>query len=62
VTASSSSAPRIEALELSIVGAAPVLGISRRQSQRLAAGESPIPAPIEKLLALMLEDRKRETK
>jgi hypothetical protein len=39
---------------------APVLGISRRQSQRLAAGESPIPAPIEKLLGHMLEDRKRE--
>jgi len=41
-------------LELSIVGAAPYLGISRRQSQRIAAGESPVPEPLAKLLRLFI--------
>ena len=42
-------------LDLSIVGAAPVLGISRRQSQRIAAEDSPVPAPLAKLLKLMIK-------
>lgn len=42
-------------LELTIVGAAPVLGISRRQAQRLAADEgSAIPEPVAKLLRVMI--------
>lgn len=45
----------LKKLGLSIVGAAPVLGISRRQSQRIAAGESPVSEPVAKLLRLMLE-------
>jgi len=35
---------------LSIVGAAPVLGISRRHSQRLASGEAEVPQTVAKLL------------
>lgn len=44
-------------LDLSIVGAAVHLGISRRQSQRIAAGESPVPEPVSKLLAFMLREK-----
>ncbi len=40
---------------MSIVGAAPVLGISRRQSQRIAAGDTPVPEPVGKLLNLMVK-------
>lgn len=49
-------------LGLSHVGAAPVLGISRRQAQRLATGESPIPEPVAKLLRYMLKHGIEETK
>ena len=42
-------------LQLSIVGAAPVLGISRRQSQRIAGGGSPVPEPVAKLLRIMID-------
>jgi hypothetical protein len=42
-------------LGLTIVGAAPHLGISRRQSQRIAAGNCPVPEPVSKLLAFMIE-------
>jgi hypothetical protein len=45
----------LERLELSIVGAGPVLGITRRQSQRIAAGDCPVPKPIAKLLELLLK-------
>jgi hypothetical protein len=45
----------LKKLNLSIVGAAPILGISRRQSQRVAAGDSPVPEPVAKLLRLMLD-------
>jgi hypothetical protein len=38
----------LDRLKLSIVGAAPVLGLSRRQSQRLASGDSPVPTPAER--------------
>jgi hypothetical protein len=44
-------------LGLSIVGAAPILGISRRQSQRIAAGDSPVPAPLAKLLTLIIKHK-----
>ena len=45
----------IERLGLSIVGAAKVLGVSRRQAQRFASGESPVPEPVAKLLRLMIK-------
>lgn len=41
-------------LGLSRVGAAPVLGISRRQAQRYAAQDA-IPEPVARLVALYLE-------
>lgn len=44
----------LKTLGLSIVGAAPVFGIKRRQSQRYAAGESDIPDPLAKLVRLAL--------
>ena len=44
-------------LKLSIVGAGPVVGLSRRQSQRLASGDSPVPPPVVKLLNLMLKGK-----
>lgn len=44
----------LQVLGLSIVGAAPVLGISRRQSQRYAAGTTPIPETIARLLTCYL--------
>lgn len=43
----------LDRLGLTIVGAAPVLGISPRQAQRYAAGD-PIPGPVAKLLRLMV--------
>jgi len=42
-----------EQLGLSIVGAAPYLGISKRQCQRIDSGTSPVPKPIGKLLRLV---------
>lgn len=39
---------------MSIVGAAPVLGISRRQAQRFAAGAT-VSKPVAKLLKLMVK-------
>lgn len=41
-------------LDLSIVGAGPVLGISRRHSQRIAAGDAEVPVTVAKLLDLMV--------
>ncbi len=43
--------------KLTVVGAGPVLGISRRQAQRLASGEQPIPAAISKLLQIAVRYR-----
>lgn len=43
----------LKALGLSVVGAAPVFGISRRQAQRYAAGDA-IPAPLAKLVWIMV--------
>lgn len=34
---------------------AEVLGLSRRQCQRIAAGDSPVPGTVERLLAMYLE-------
>jgi hypothetical protein len=47
----------LKSLGLSIVGAAPVIGISRRQSQRIAAGGSPVPEPVAKLLRLIIKHK-----
>jgi hypothetical protein len=44
----------IRRLGLSQVGAGRALGVSERQAQRYAAGDSPIPPPIARLLTLML--------
>ena len=46
----------LDKLHLTIVGAAPLLGLSRRQSQRIAAG-SPVPKLVEKVLRLMVKGR-----
>jgi hypothetical protein len=47
----------IKRLGVSIIGASKVFGISPRQAQRLASGESPVPAPIAKLITLALADK-----
>jgi len=48
----------IQALGLSIRGAGPVLGVSHRQAQRIAAGECPVPEPVAKLLMTKVEGNK----
>jgi hypothetical protein len=40
----------LERLNLTIVGAAPIIGISRRHSQRYAAGDTTVPKVVAKLL------------
>lgn len=45
----------LEQLGLSIIGAAQFLGVSKRQSQYYAAGETPIPKPVSILLVMYLE-------
>lgn len=45
----------LEKLSLSIVGAAPFLGVAWRQSQRYASGDSPVPATVAKLLRIFLK-------
>jgi hypothetical protein len=45
----------LKQLGLSIVGAGPVFGIHRRHSQRIAAGETPVPKPVAKLVRLMVK-------
>jgi len=45
----------IEKLKLSQVRAGAVFGLSPRQSQRLALGESSVPPPVAKLLKLILK-------
>lgn len=47
----------LSALKLTIVGAAPIVGISRRQAQRIAAGDSPVPEPVSKLLKLIIKHK-----
>jgi hypothetical protein len=47
----------IKGLGLSVVGAAPYLGISKRQCQRMDAGEIDIPMPVQKLLRLVVRHK-----
>jgi len=44
----------LDKLDLSIVGSAELLGLSRRQSQRYANGTSPVVDPVAKLLRLAI--------
>jgi hypothetical protein len=44
----------LKALGLTVIGAAPVLGISRRQAQRYAADDA-IPGPVAKLIHIMVD-------
>lgn len=39
---------------------AEALGLSKRQAQRIAAGDSPVPKPVAKLLRLMIATGVRE--
>jgi len=39
-------------LRLSVYAGGPALGLSLRQAQRVAAGDSPVPRPVAKLLRL----------
>jgi hypothetical protein len=41
-------------LDISIVGAGKYFGLSRRQSQRIAAGDAPVPKLMADMLHLML--------
>ena len=45
-------AAALRRLDLPIVRAADVFGIGRRQSQRYAAGDAAVPAPVAKLVRL----------
>jgi hypothetical protein len=45
----------LEKLGLSVYASGKVIGLSLRQSQRLAADESPVPRPVAKLINLMLK-------
>lgn len=45
----------LDHLGLTIVGAAPVLGLSRRQAQRIAAPDGSVPEPVAKLLRLIIK-------
>jgi hypothetical protein len=44
----------VEELGISVYASARVLGVSLRQAQRFAAGETPVPRPVAKLLRLMV--------
>lgn len=44
----------ITRLGWSIVGAGPMLGVSRRQSEYYASGQTQVPEPIENLIAALL--------
>lgn len=52
----------LRALDWAVVDAAPHLGVSRRQAQRFASGESPIPGPVARLIRLLLERDKPQPK
>lgn len=47
----------LEKLGLSIIGAAPVFGISKRQAQRYASGEAPVPKLVSAVLNLAMKGR-----
>lgn len=47
----------LDKLGLSIIGAAPVFGISKRQAQRFAGGEAPIPKLVATVLTLAVNGR-----
>jgi DNA-binding transcriptional regulator YiaG len=47
----------LDKLELSQLGFARVVGVTDRQCRRWASGENSVPAPVRKLLALMLAGR-----
>ena len=44
-------------LGMTIVGAGPFFGLSRRQAQRVASGESPVPKLLVKVLNLLDEGK-----
>lgn len=46
----------LKKLDISIVGAAPYFGISRRQAQRIAA-EGPVPKLVAQVLKLLLDGK-----
>jgi hypothetical protein len=45
----------LKKLGLTITGGAKAIGLGPRQSQRIAAGTSPVPEPVARLLRLMIE-------
>jgi hypothetical protein len=45
----------ISKMGLSQIAAGKMLGLSPRQSQRVASGESPVPLPVAKLLRLIVQ-------
>lgn len=45
----------LDKLGLSVYASGKVIGLSLRQSQRVAAGESPVPRPVAKLINLILK-------
>jgi len=47
----------LDKLGLSVYASRKVIGLSLRQSQRVAAGESPVPRPVAKLINLLLKRR-----
>lgn len=47
----------LDKLGLSVYASRKVIGLSLRQSQRVAAGESPVPRPVAKLITLLLKGR-----
>lgn len=47
----------ISKLGITIVGAAPYFGIGRRQAQRIASGDAPVPKLVEKILTLILDGK-----
>lgn len=46
---------KVKKLDLTIVGAAPVLGISRRHSQRFASGDADVHPTVAKLLTVLIK-------
>jgi hypothetical protein len=52
----------VEELGISVYRSAQVLGVSLRQAQRFAAGETPVPRPVAKLLRLSLPARTDSTR
>lgn len=48
-------AKALDKLGLSVYASGKVIGLSLRQAQRVAAGHSPVPRPVAKLINLMLK-------